>query len=203
MEQKTKIDNIYKLTLMENYDQIYQKKLLDRYNKILDISNKTSHNKTSKNIETIILQSKLNVRLIELEPLVRINCDQMRRYSEFQIGYFTDEEYKQKLSEFNQLVFCSFKFVIGINDFKIRVEMSAVIDSEGGDYISLIDNGNFNGNIKIYFNDIKIDTRELQGNSGPSEDMIYNHFSHIFNDKDYFLEVYLFIIFTYMEAILK
>ena len=183
--QKRKIDRAYKLKLMENYDQIFQMILEDEYSELLNN------------------QSKLNIRLIELEPLIKLHCDQIKRYSEYQTGYFSDQEYEMEIGESNRLFFCNFKFVIGIDDFRIRVEMSAVIESESEDCITLINDGDFDGNIKIYFNDIKIDTRELQGNSGLSENIIYNHFSHIFNDKKYFYEVYNFIILTYMKIILK
>lgn len=183
--QKGKIDRVYKLKLMENYDQIFQMILEDEYSELLNN------------------QSKLNIRLIELEPLIKLHCDQIKRYSEYQTGYFSDQEYEMEIGESNRLFFCNFKFVIGIDDFRIRVEMSAVIESESEDCITLINDGDFDGNIKIYFNDIKIDTRELQGNSGLSENIIYNHFSHIFNDKKYFYGVYHFIILTYMKIILN
>lgn len=193
--EKDRIEKLYNESLMYNFDQVYRKNLQSIYN------NEIKSNNIEK-INTIILQSKLNVRLLELEPLSKIRCDEIKRDCEFQNGFYDDLEYKEHLKEINELYFCKFKFVIGIDDFKVRIEMAAIIGIED-DIIKLINHDSFDGNIMVYFNDIKIDSRELQGNSGPSEDMIYSHFSHIFTDKDYFIFVYMNIIDSYMKSILK
>lgn len=191
--------SLYISQLMKIYDQKYREQLERKY---IDKINSNYNNRNDEMIKNIILQSNLNVRLLELELPYRAKCQPIKRDCEFQTGFFEDNEYKEFLEKEYSKVFCKFKFVIGINDFKIRVEMSAIIDDENEE-TNLIYGGYFDGNILIYFNDIKIDSRELQGNSGDSEDMIYDHFKHIFDDKDYFIDVYGNIIGIYMEEILK
>lgn len=188
LEEKNMMDRIYTQYLINQYEKLYYKKIQENYN----------NSESMKDI--LILQKQLNVRLLELEPLTKRKCDEIKRIGEFQNGFYDENEYVERLKTLDQLYFYNFKFVIGINDFKIRIEMSAIINPE--DTFKLIGKDGFNDNIMIYFNDQKIDSRELQGNDGPSVDLIYEHFTQVTNDRDAFYIVYDSIIKGYMHVIL-
>lgn len=172
---------------MERYDRMYKEYLESKFKK------KEENNEAW--LFQVESESMMNVRLLELEPLIRFKCTNPNSKD---LGMYDDKEYNEYLSKEDDYYFCKFKIVIGIEDVKIRIEMSSVLRLEEDE--NIIGENYFDDNIMVYFNDVKIDSREVQGNYGDSNKWMEEYFEREHNGASIYHED---IILFYMKAILR